>query len=54
MKSISASIIVLAGAVLIAGGSNIQHSDTRLFIQVVGFMIALIGLGAWFIAFREK
>ena len=47
MKAISASIIVLASAILIAGGSSIQHGDTRLFVQIVGFVFAVIGLGGW-------
>ena len=35
MKSLSASIIVLAGAILLTSGSHIQHGDTQLFVQVV-------------------
>ncbi len=54
MKSISASIIVLTAAILILGGSNIQHSDTKLFVQVVGCIIGVMGLSGWFISLKEK
>lgn len=54
MKSISASIIVLAAAILLAGGSHIQHSDTKLFVQVVGCGVGLIGLWGWFACRKEK
>jgi hypothetical protein len=54
MKAISASIVVLAAAILITGGSHIQHSDTKLFVQIVGVIIGLMGLGGWLVSFREK
>lgn len=54
MKSISASIIVLAAAGLIVGGSYIQHSDSKLFVQVVGCVFGAVGLGVWFVSIREK
>ena len=54
MKAISASIVVLAAAILIVGGSHIQHSDTKLFVQIVGCVVGLIGLGVWFFSLRDK
>jgi hypothetical protein len=54
MKAISASIIVFAAAVLLLGGSYIQHSDTKLFVQIVGCIIGLTGLGAWVSTLRDK
>jgi hypothetical protein len=54
MKAISASIIVLAAAALVVGGSHIQHSDTALFVQVVGCGVGVIGLCGWGFAMREK
>jgi hypothetical protein len=54
MKTISASIVVLAAAILITGGSHIQHADTKLFVQIVGCVIGLMGLGGWLVSFREK
>jgi hypothetical protein len=54
MKAISASIIVLAASVLILGGSNIQHSDTKLFVQVAGCVFGLIGLGGWIHCLRDQ
>ena len=47
-KHISAAIIVLAGAVLLLGGSwLIRHTDTQLFIQVVGCIVGAVGLVGW-------
>ena len=54
MKAISASIIVLAAAILLVGGSHIQHSDTKLFVQVVGCGVGLIGLWGWFTSMKDK
>ena len=53
-KALSTSIIVLAAAILILGGSFIQHSDTKLFVQVVGCIFAVIGRGGWFVSLQEK
>jgi hypothetical protein len=53
-KPISSSIIVLAAAVLIAGGGHIQHADTRLFVMVVGCGVGLLGLLGWVVSSREK
>ena len=52
-KSLSASIIVLAGAILLLGGSFIQHSDTKLFVQFVGCLIGAIELVGWFLSLSE-
>jgi hypothetical protein len=47
-KHLSAAIIVLAGAVLLLGGSwLIRHADTKLFIQVVGCIVGVVGLVGW-------
>jgi hypothetical protein len=54
MKPISASIIVLAAAILLVGGSHVQHGDTKLFVQVVGCGVGLAGLWGWFVSFKEK
>jgi hypothetical protein len=54
MKHISASIIVLAAAILIVGGAHIQHDDTKLFVMVVGCGVGLVGLWGWFVGFKDK
>jgi len=54
MKAISASMIVLSAAILLVGGSYIQHGDTKLFVQIVGCGVGLIGLRGWFVCFKEK
>ena len=47
-KHISAAIIVLAGAILLLGGSwLIGHHDTKLFVQVVGCIVGAVGLVGW-------
>ena len=46
-KHISAAIIVLAGAVLLLGGSFIRHGDTQLFVQGVGCVVGALGLVGW-------
>ena len=56
MKSISASVIVVAGTALILGGSGsyIGHGDTKLFVQAVGCIVCAIGLWGWFQTIKEK
>ena len=54
MKAISASIVILAAAILLVGGSHVPHSDTRLFVQFVGCAVGLLGLYGWFLSFRDK
>ena len=53
-KPISSSIIVLAGAILIAFGGHIQHGDTQLFVMIVGCLVGLLGLVGWLVSSREK
>ena len=53
-KHISAAIIVLAGAMLILGGSFIRHGDTKLFVQAVGCILSAAGLVGWFLSTAEK
>ena len=52
MKLLSSSIIVLAGALMIFGVTHTRY-DT-FFAGFGGFAVCLIGLGGWFVAFREK
>ena len=54
MKAISASIVVLAGAVLLTGGSLVGHADTALFVQAVGSLVGVIGLVVWFLALQNR
>jgi hypothetical protein len=47
-KHISAAIIVLAGPILLLGGSWLIHDhDTRLFVQVIGCLVGAVGLVSW-------
>lgn len=53
-KHISAAIIVLAGAILILGGSFIRHDDTKLFVQAVGCIFGAVGLVGWLMSSTGK
>ncbi len=50
MRSISASIIVLAAAILLLGGYYMRE----LYILVVGYGVGLIGLIGWYVSMKEK
>ena len=47
MRAISASIIVLSGALLLAIGATIQHGQRQTFVTGVGVALGLAGLIAW-------
>jgi hypothetical protein len=53
-KHISAAIIVLAGAILLLGGSFIRHDDTKLFVQFVGCVFSAVGLVGWVLSSSQK
>jgi hypothetical protein len=53
MKSASASIVLLSGALILAGGSLVAHDQTQRFLQFVGVAIGLVGLVAWFKTFKQ-
>ena len=50
MKAVSASIVALAGAVLLAAAALVSHSDTQLFVGGVGCGVGLLGLVSWIIS----
>ena len=54
MKSISASIIVLAAAVVLVGGARIRHGQTQIFFIVIGCGIAWAGLCGGYLSLNEK
>jgi hypothetical protein len=54
MKAISASIIVLAGAIIFATGAIVQHDDTQLFVCFVGAGLGMIGLLFWTAAYFKE
>lgn len=54
MKAISAAIIVLSAAVMLTGGSFIRHEDTKLFVQILGFVIVIAGMAGWYISLKER
>ena len=54
MKSISASIVVLSGALVLVGASFISHDQTQGFLQFVGGVVGLTGLVVWFQTIRQS
>jgi hypothetical protein len=54
MKSISASIIVLAAAILVVGGWHIPIHAEPPVASLVGGLVLLIGLGVWFVSLKDK
>ena len=48
MKCISASIVVLAGAIVLVGGSHVGHDQTQGFLQMLGSTLGAVGLVVWF------
>ncbi len=53
MKAVSASIVVLAGAILIASGVHVHHNDTQVFVCGLGCMVGLTGLLGWFVGLKD-
>lgn len=53
MKSISASIIVLAAAIMIVGGAFVSHGDTGLYVMFAGTVAGLARLVGWFLTLRD-
>ncbi len=54
MKAISASIIVLAGAILLAGGAHIRHTDTKTFVMFAGCVVGVAGLVGWYRILKDE
>ena len=46
-KHLSAAIVVVAGSILLLGGSFIRHSQTQAFVQIVGCIVGAVGLVGW-------
>ncbi|MCW1922725.1 hypothetical protein OKA05_09185 [Luteolibacter arcticus] len=54
MKPLSASIIVLAAALLIASGGHIRSHDTAVTVMGIGCLVGLGGLISWVVTPQEK
>jgi hypothetical protein len=54
MKAIAASIVVLAGAHLIASGAQINHNDTSTTVTLLGGGVGIVGLWLLFVAFGKE
>ena len=54
MKSISASIVVLAGAMVFASGTFEDHSDTQIFVKFVGGLLSFVGLIGWVTCLKRE
>ncbi len=47
MKSLSSAIVVLSGAIILAGGAQVQHGDTQFVVSAIGCLVVLVGLIGW-------
>ena len=54
MKSLSASIIVLAAAILIASGGHMRSSDSANLSIYTGLLIGLGGLITWVVTLTKE
>ena len=54
MKSLSASIVTLAGSIVFAAGSLNRHNDTQLFVGALGLALAAVGLVVWARSLRAE
>lgn len=54
MKSISASIVILAGVSAVTACGFIQHNGTQLFFGLVGGSVTFVGFAVWFRLLRLK
>jgi hypothetical protein len=54
MKQISASIIVLAAAIIIVGSSHFDDPRATPVIFGIGIGVCVVGLRGWFISMKEK
>lgn len=52
MKSISASIVILAGVSAVTACGFISHGDTQAFVGIMGGGVALVGFVVWFRTLR--
>jgi hypothetical protein len=53
MRAISAAIVLLAGVLLgcVCIATPFQHPEHRFLLGAPAFLLSIIGLGAWWIAF---
>ena len=54
MKAISASIVVLASAIVVVGGALYRDTDVHLTYQIIGGIIGIVALRSWFLSLKEK
>jgi hypothetical protein len=47
MKSISASIVALSGAVLLSAGAVNNYNDASGLVAIFGFLVSVAGLAGW-------
>jgi hypothetical protein len=54
MKPLSASLVVLAAAILVASGAHVRHGDTQIFVMGLGCAVGLLGIWGWRATLKEK
>lgn len=53
MRTVSASIVVLAGALILSIGSMVSHGDTQATLQLIGGAVGGYGLVVWHTEMRK-
>jgi len=53
MKELSASIVVLAGAIVVSAGAFAGRGDVHPLVCLAGVILAIVGLVGWFSAMNR-
>jgi hypothetical protein len=51
MRAISAALIVLSGSLLLATALAVNRNPDGFVVAIIGIVLGLFGLIAWFVAF---
>lgn len=47
MKAISAALVILAGAILLASAIHVGHGDTQVAMGAVAAIVGVVGIYYW-------
>ena len=54
MKSISSSIVVLSGSLMVADGSLSSNRDAQMVVCFFGAIVAVVALAFWLVSSGDK
>lgn len=54
MRSIGASIVILAGVSAMTACGFIRHDDTQVFVGIMGGLVAASGFAVWFWSLQDS